>query len=85
MRWIRNQQVDNNIWEVVKALLQYAIAPLGAFLIWSFKKHQAKVDSLEQRISQVEKSTAIIQVMVDHIRDDIKDIKAGIDKLISRI
>ena len=76
--------MDSSVLEAVKALKQNAIAPLGAFFIWTYKKHQSKVEQLEHRISQVEKSTAIIQVMVDHIRDDIKDIKAGIDKLVSR-
>lgn len=70
--------------EVVKMFLQYAVAPLAAFFVWTYKKHHTRVDQLEKRLSQVEKSTAIIQVMVDHIKDDIREIKQGINKLIDR-
>lgn len=70
--------------EILKLLLQYAIAPLAAFCVYTYKKQSLKVDKLEERISSVETSTAVIRVMVDAIHQDIRDIKRNIEKLVDR-
>ncbi len=70
--------------DVLKLLLQYAIAPLAAFCVYTYKKQALKVDKLEERISSVETSTAVIRVMVDAIHQDIRDIKRNIEKLVDR-
>jgi hypothetical protein len=73
--------MENSVMDILKMILQYAIAPLVAFIFWQYKKLHTRVDVHEQRIAGVEKSTAVIQVMVDTIREDIRDIKHGIEKL----
>lgn len=70
--------------EILKLILQYAIAPLGAFVVYTYKKQALKVDKLEERIASVETSTAVIKVMVDAIHQDIRDIKRNIEKLVDR-
>lgn len=74
----------DNSWEIIKLLLQYAFAPLAAFLVWTYKKQHNRVDKLEYRVGEVEKSTAVTQVMIDNIREDIREIKHGISKLVDR-
>lgn len=76
--------MDNNILEVVKLVLQYAVAPLAAFFIWMYKKQHTRVDKLEERIIGTEQSVAVIKVMIDNIKDDIREIKHGITKLVDR-
>lgn len=70
--------------DAVKFLIQFAVAPLAAFVIWTYKKHQNKVDKLEKRITTVETATAVINVMVDSIHEDIREIKRSIEKLVDR-
>lgn len=70
--------------DIIKLILQYAVAPLAAFCVYTYKKHALKVDKLEERVSSVETSTAVIKVMVDAIHQDIRDIKRNIEKLVDR-
>ena len=70
--------------EIVNLLLQYAIAPLGVFVFWVWKKQHIKIDQLEHRVASVETSTAVIRVMVDAIHQDIRDIKRSLEKLVDR-
>ncbi len=72
---------DPNIFNVA---LQYAVAPLGAFCFWMYKKNHQRVDRLQDRIASVETSTAVIKVMVDSIHQDIRDIKRSLEKLADR-
>lgn len=72
-----------DIWEIIKIVVS-VVAPFIAFYIWIFKKHHMRVDKLESRVTNVERSTAVIQVMVDNIKDDIKEIKHGIEKILDR-
>lgn len=74
-------KMDNDI---IHGLLQYAIAPLAAFCIYTYKKQSLKVDKLEERVSSIETSTAVIRVMVDSIHQDIREIKRSIEKLVDR-
>lgn len=73
-----------DIADIIKVFLQYAIAPLGAFVVWTYKKQLIKVEKLERRLTNVETSTAVIKVMVDSIHEDIRDIKRSIEKLVDR-
>ncbi len=70
--------------DILKLVFQYAVAPLAAFCVYTYKKQALKVDKLEERISSVETSTAVIKVMVDAIHQDIRDIKRNIEKLVDR-
>lgn len=62
-----------DVLDVVRTVLQYAIAPL-AYILWS----------LWHKVAELEQQQAVTQVMVDNIRDDIKEIRHGIDTLVSR-
>jgi hypothetical protein len=70
--------------DFIKFFFQYAVAPLGVLVFWMHKKQHGRVDNLERRVANVERSTAVIEAMIDNIREDIREIKRGIDKLIDR-
>lgn len=74
----------DNLSELFKYFLQYAVAPLLALIVWVYKVQHMRVGKLEERIASVEQSTAVIRVMIDNIKDDIKEIKQGIIKLVDR-
>ncbi len=68
----------------LQVVLQYAVAPLGAFCVYTYKKQTEQVTKLEERVASVETSTAVIKVMVDSIHQDIREIKRAIEKLVDR-
>ncbi len=57
--------------DLLRFVLQYAVAPLAAFVLWTYKKQHHKVEKIEDRVALVEVSTAVIQVKVDSIHEDI--------------
>jgi hypothetical protein len=75
--------------EIADVAFKYVIAPvisaLTGFMFWLYKKQQMKIELLEQRVSVVEKNTAVTEVKIDAMKDDIKDIKNGVDKLIEKL
>lgn len=70
--------------DMIKLIVQFAVAPLAAFVVWTYKKQHMKVEKLEHRLTNVETSTAVIKVMVDSIHEDIREIKRSIEKLVDR-
>lgn len=75
---------QDSTWSVVKVIAQYAVAPLAGVVMWIYKQQHARVDSLEQRMVAAETELATFKVMLDMIRDDIKEIKHGVEKLVDR-
>lgn len=70
--------------EIIKSLLIPAFVGLCGLVSWMWKKQHSRVDKLETRVTTVEKSAAVTQAIVDNIREDIRDIKQGIEKLVDR-
>lgn len=84
MNLIKDNSMETEAWGVLKVIGPYLMAlitALGSMTAWMYKKQHNRVDKLENRLTDVEKSTAVIQVMVDGIKDDIREIKQGIEKL----
>ncbi len=75
--------MDPQITDILK-VLAVVLSPVGALLVWLLKKHHMKVENLAQRVTDVEKASAITQVMLDNIRDDIREIKMGIEKILDK-
>ncbi len=71
--------------DLLSMALQYAIAPLAGFVLWIYKSQHSKVDAMDKRVADLEKQSAVLGAIVDTIREDIKDIKRGIEKLVERI
>jgi len=76
--------IEGGVWHIIETVLKYAIAPMIAMFFWMFKKHDKKVQSLEARVNILEKDTAVVKSKLDDIKEDIREIKKGIDKLIDR-
>lgn len=70
--------------EMGKLLLQYAVAPLVAVVAYLFKKQQLKIEELERRVGDTEKMTAILNVKIDSLKDDLRDIKRNIARLVDK-
>lgn len=70
--------------ELCKVILQYAIAPMVAIVAYMFKKQQLKIEELERRVGDTEKLTAILNVKMDGMKEDLKDIKRNLSRLVDK-
>lgn len=71
-------------WEVVKAILHYAVYPLVGAAGFIMKKHIERIDAVEKDLNETKVRTSVIESKVDDIRDDIKEIKRNVEKLVDR-
>lgn len=71
-------------WELAKALLYYAVYPLVMGVMYFMKQHMKRVDDIERQLVETKVKTAVIESKVDDVRDDIKEIKDNVQKLVER-
>jgi Tfp pilus assembly protein PilO len=71
--------------DVLSVIFRLVIAPLVGYLFYYvFVKQQKSIDDLKEKQSKIEQSHAIVVVMVENIKEDIKEIKYGIEKMLDR-
>jgi hypothetical protein len=46
-----------------------------------YKKHQQRLDNVERRVAHTEMLVKVIEVKLDDVKDDIKEIKMIISKI----
>lgn len=68
----------------IDLIYRLIVTPLIGFLLWTWKRQQLAIDELKERQAKSEQSHAVILVMVENIKDDIKEIKYGIEKMLDR-
>lgn len=71
--------------QILDNILKYAVAPLGAFIWWLFKKYDMKIESLEIRMHQMEKETVVLATKMDSLKEDMTEIKATLNTLITML
>lgn len=72
------------IWEVAKTIVGWMVIPLSgllAFVMRDYKKHQQRLDNVEKRLAHTEMLVKVIEVKLDDVKDDIKEIKMIISKI----
>jgi peptidoglycan hydrolase CwlO-like protein len=67
----------DHLWDAATAAFSAALG----FVIWMFKKHSDRIDEMDKRLVEVEKTTAIIETKLDGMKEDISEIKDGVSKL----
>lgn len=73
-------EILTGVWRIIVSLL----APVVGFLFWNFKKQITNQARLEKRIVNLERASAVKQVMIKNMEEDLKEIKSGIAQLIER-
>lgn len=76
--------LDPSIWDVIKSLMQWLVIPLLTALAYFFKKAHVRLDKLEEDMTGTKTRIAVVESKIDDIREDIKDIKRGVEKLVER-
>lgn len=70
---------------VGKDILNLIILPLLSVLAYFCRDHFSRVKALEADLADMKTEVAVNKAVVIEIKDDIKDIKSGIDRLVSRV
>jgi hypothetical protein len=79
-----SEMIDSSTWDVVKTLIQFLVIPLVTGLAYFFKKAHVRLDKLEDDMTGTKTRVAVVESKIDDIREDIKDIKRGVEKLVER-
>ncbi len=77
--------MDASTWEVLKALINWAVVPLVGAIMYFVKKNITRIEIVEQEVREQKTRTAVIESKVDDIRDDLKEIKRNVEKLVDRV
>ena len=68
--------------DIVKYSIDLVIIPLGVFIWWGFNKHVIRMDELHRRLSDNERDIAVIESQMLNIKEDISEIKYGINNML---
>lgn len=71
-------------WEIIKDLIEYAIYPALIGMAYFVRKNFDRLDRVEETSSVQNTRLAVVESKVDDIRNDIKDIKRNVEKLVER-
>ncbi len=71
-------------WDMLKSVVDWLVIPAVGGLSFFMRRHVKKVEDIEKRITFAEVRVAVIESKIDDIRDDIKEIKEGVTKLVDR-
>lgn len=69
--------MDSNVWDAIKALMNWIVIPILGFLSWNYKKHVEKIDMLEEELQEMKVENAVIKtelVNITKILDELKDM-----------
>lgn len=76
--------VEAGAWEVVKTVSSWIIYLLILPASWLFKKYAARIEKLEEDIAELDKQQAVTNVLINELRNDIKEIKHNVERLVDR-
>lgn len=76
--------MESEVFEVLKTFVTLIVVPLVGGIMYFIKKNFKRLDKVEEDMQEQKTRTAVIESKVDDIRDDIKDIKQGVEKLVER-
>lgn len=60
------------------------IGPLVGYLFWTYKKQHEKIEELTLRITKVEQTNAVIVSILDNMKDDIREMKMDMKRMLER-
>lgn len=72
------------LWDIAKSIVSWALLPLVGGMTYFIRKNFERLDKMELELQDQKTKTAVIESKVDDIRDDIKDIKRNVEKLVDR-
>ena len=77
--------MEQDIWEVIKAIVQWLVLPLVMTVAFFSRKYMQRIELVEKRINEMEIRMALVENNLTHIRNEVEEIKKGVDKILDRI
>lgn len=80
--------MDSVTWAAIKDIASFLWIPLGAFMTYYVnreKESKRKVEETEQRITFVEGQVKILEIQVSGIKDDLQEVRRGVEKLVDKL
>lgn len=71
--------------DIFKTIIAFVSMPIVGIMSYFIKKHIDKLEDLDKRTTSAEKSILVIQSQMSDIRQDIDEIKVGIQKLVDKL
>jgi len=80
----KGHDIGNNmeLTDIVKYSIDLVIIPIGVFIWWGFNKHVIRMDDMHRRLSDNERDIAVIESQMLNIKEDISEIKYGINNML---
>lgn len=76
--------MDSSFFDLAKAGLQFVILPIAGVAAHFYKKTHKRIEDLESISKHQEIRTAVMESQINDMRDDLKEIKRGVEKLVDR-
>ena len=76
--------IEGGFLHILELIMKFAIAPVLGFVWYFHRRNINKVDNIETRVSILEKDVAVMASTITGMREDIREIRRGVEKLISR-
>lgn len=76
--------VEAGAWEVAKTVGTWVIYLLILPASWLFKKYAMRIEKLEEHVSDLDKQQAVTNVLINELRNDIKEIKHNVERLLDK-
>lgn len=76
--------IETGAWEIIKAAIQFLLVPAVTALAFFVRKYIHRIEHMETQVKDIEIRTAVVESKIDDIREDLKEIKHGVNRLIDR-
>lgn len=85
--------IEFDLWDIIKTVVLVPLGWGGVSVYKDYSKQKRRIDSLGTRVTKLEVMVpselaariAKIETKLDNVTEDNKEIKEGVDKLISRL
>tara|TARA_R110000782_G_scaffold22066_3_gene58941 strand:+ start:1333 stop:1572 length:240 start_codon:yes stop_codon:yes gene_type:complete len=77
--------MESDILHILKELFYILIGPIMGLFTWLARRMHNRVDGMQNKINELDKSHAVQQAQVADIKEDIKNIDKKLDKIYDKV
>ena len=76
--------MDADLWKTINSILGFLSVSSLTVFTYFLRKYIHRIESTEQQVKDIEVRTAVVESKIDDIREDLREIKYGVNRLIDR-
>ena len=77
--------MESSLLPIIKELFMIAVGPLIGLFAWVGKRLHTRIDKIEQKVVDLDKSDAIQRTQLKDIKEDIHSIDKKLDKILDKV